>query len=252
MKLPLFILTLIPLLSLIPPGSSLSAQDHPPVLKMVFDEWPPYTSTKVPNSGFACEVASLLFERLGYHVELLDTPTTDSEKGLEEGRYDIHPASWKTPEREKFLAYSKPYASNQLVIITSIRSLRPPGTLEELAGKRVGLAKGYGYSDSIGKNTSFTPVWATDLSASLGQLKRGEVDAVIGDKFVAQFISVSQINEAPGELQFSKPLEEKQLHVVVSRKRPDAEALVQIVNEQLEIMTQDGLIAQILKKHGMR
>ena len=61
---------------------------------------------------------------------------------IKAGKFDGSAAMWKSPEREAYLLYSKPYLESRLHLAGQKGTDVSAHNLSELAGKRVALVKG--------------------------------------------------------------------------------------------------------------
>ena len=232
----------------------LPAQLKAETLRVVYDEWPPYTGSAVPEKGFSTDLLLTALKKLGYEVKLTQTTAEESEKGLINGEYDLHPANWKTARRLQFFDYSEPYLSNQLVIISSTRRFKGFQDLTELRGVRVGLSKGYGYPDIITQAAKdFKLVETLDAKDSLQKLMDSKIDAYIGDANVARYLMVAELNAGPGQCLYSpRVIEDRPLHFVCSKKYARHAELISALNAELIRMKSNGSYSELLKKHGLQ
>ena len=235
--------------ALLPPAIS-----YAEILRVVYDEWPPYTGDSVPEKGFSTHLLVTALKNLGYGVSLTQLSAEDAEKGLIKGDYDLHPANWITERRQQFFDYSDPYLSNRLVIISSTRRLKGFQDLTELKGVRVGLSKGYGHPDSIMRAArEFKAVETMDAKDSLQQLMDSKIDAYIGDSNVARYLMVAQLQAGPGQCLYSaRSIEERALHIVCSKKYARHAELIGALNSEIKKMKSNGEYDSILKTHGLQ
>jgi PAS domain S-box-containing protein len=107
--------------------------------------WPPFEQLEADGSyaGIASDYVALLAQRL----DTVMTPVygltwTDVLQGVQKGTIDIIPCIVRSPERERYLLFTKPYLRFPSVIVTRKEGPFVNG-LSDLPGREVGIVKGY-------------------------------------------------------------------------------------------------------------
>src|SRR5678810_712093 len=93
-----------------------AASPPPPALRLVSDVWPPFTDVE-GNPHEAYDLVKAALDRGGVRSESKIMTWTDALTELEQGKMDGSAAMWKSPEREKYLLFSRPYLENRLVLV---------------------------------------------------------------------------------------------------------------------------------------
>ncbi len=102
-------------------------------------------------------------------------------KKAKNGKIDVIPCLMATPERKKFLLFTKPYISSSIVIFTRKSSPFMHG-LEDLLGKRVAVLKNYYIHESLVRDHPNLDLVTFDSGAeALQALSEGNVDAYVGE-----------------------------------------------------------------------
>ncbi len=92
---------------------------------------------------------------------------------------DMLPAAAQTPERAKYMLFSKPYLIFPGVIITTKRNEKLNST-RELHQKKVGMVSGYVWHEYISKDHPEIQIVEVDnITTALRNVSIGEIDAVI-------------------------------------------------------------------------
>lgn len=170
-------------------------QNHP-IIRLASDyAWPPFESIDDNNNytGIAADYMAILEKRLG--VKFLTSPRMpwDSIIDMVKTRQlDVFSCAMETSQRQAYASFTSPYISNPMVIITQ-NDIGYIAGIEELAGKTVGLEKGYASYDLISSKHPDIDIkpYANSLSAMLA-VSRGEIDAYIGN--IANLSYVTRIN----------------------------------------------------------
>lgn len=94
--------------------------------------------------GLTPELLNLVAQRLGTRVETLRYPTwSDVLDAIRRGEADLLGTVTRTPEREEFLLFTRPYLEVPYVLFVD-RSVDPGTKLEDFRGRRLGVVRNYG------------------------------------------------------------------------------------------------------------
>ncbi len=155
---------------------------HPTLRLGVDPAWPPfdYVDDKGLHLGFSADVLRLVGQRLGLSIEHQKGLTWPQVlDGAKTRTLDLLSICAATPEREKYLRFTRPVTSVPWVVVTrhDFRSIRHLG---DLAKNRVAMAAGYAVVDLGREHYPGTPI--VEVPSPLDGLKAlavGEVDAYV-------------------------------------------------------------------------
>lgn len=159
--------------------------DKHPVIRLASDyAWPPFESIDGNGRfrGIAADYIQLIQQRLG--IEFVISPRKPWEeitRLLRNRDLDVFSSAMKTPQREAYASFTRPYISNPMVIITRDNVSYMDG-IDSLRGKTIALEKGYASSDILSSNYPELQLqpYADSLSA-MQAVSEGEVDAYVGN-----------------------------------------------------------------------
>ncbi len=149
---------------------------------------PPFgtTNAQMMPDGYDVEIARLLAKELGVQLEIVPVTNENRIPTLLTGKVDVIAATLQiTSERAKSVLFSSPYGMHQSMVIG------PPQLnarqLSDLAGKRVGVARGSAYANLLAQANipGMQLVQFADDSANLNALVAGQVDAAGTVSFLA-------------------------------------------------------------------
>ncbi|AMJ61494.1 ABC transporter substrate-binding protein [Bosea sp. PAMC 26642] len=141
---------------------------------------PPFgtTDAKMEPDGYDVDIAKMLAKDLGVALEIVSVTNENRIPTLLTGKADVIAATLQiTPERAKSVLFTSPYGMHQSMVIG------PPelkiASLAELAGKRVGVARGSAYANILAQANipGMQLIQFADDSANLNALVAGQVDA---------------------------------------------------------------------------
>lgn len=145
-------------------------------------DWPPFNFAidGVPQ-GYSIDYMNLLGERTGLKVEYITGPTWDEFLDMmREGTLDVMLNIVKTPDRQKYLLYTPPYADNPNTILS--RKEDGYASLEQLSGKIVSVPKGFFYEEVLSRE--FPDIKLHLVKGTLETIKAvsfGKADAAVGE-----------------------------------------------------------------------
>ena len=152
-------------------------------MRLGFDTaWPPFEFLNEDNeySGITSGYTELINKRLGINITpMKDLSWTQVVEQIKDGRVDIVSAVMRTPERETFLNFTKPYISFPIVIATR-KEGNFFGDLADLKGKTVGVGKGYATVDILSRDyPDITLSEYPNIGDAMEALSAGQIDAVV-------------------------------------------------------------------------
>jgi polar amino acid transport system substrate-binding protein len=162
-----------------------------PVLRVHNEtDWPPFNFNinGVPK-GFAIEYIQMLAEKLGVKLEYVTGYSWDDfVKLLSTPELDLLLNASITPERRKIMTFTRPYLDAKNAIYTNVRK-EAYYSLDELAGKKVALVRGFFIQKFLAKHRpGIEQVLVDSLPEALELLSFGKVDAVIGKQVVVDYV----------------------------------------------------------------
>jgi polar amino acid transport system substrate-binding protein len=226
-----------------------AAQTKP--LRLVSTEWPPFTN-EPGQPRFALDLVEAAFGRVGLSSQTSIVAAAKFTPSLLNGPFDGSAAAWKDPERDRVLLFSQPYLENRLILVGRTGADVSAATLADLKGKRVGIVEGYSYGEAI-DTAGPAFVRATSEEESLRQLLGGQVDYVLMDEIVVQYIVDHHSDEARTKLQFgSASLLTRPLYLAIRRAYPAAQSIVDRFNVQIRAMIADRTYHRLLHVDWIR
>jgi PAS domain S-box-containing protein len=178
------------------------------------------------HQGISADYLALVTQRLGIQVE--PVVYSDWHSVLEAAKaheVDLLVSVAQTPEREGFLAFSKPYITSNNVVVAR-RSNNAIRSLDDLAGATVVLEKGYAINDVLPvKVPTVKIINVADTEAALRAVASGRADAYVGDLIVSTFL-ISRLNLANLELRGEAGFSTSQLHFGVRKDWPELAGLL--------------------------
>ena len=240
----------IPTVFLLILSAALSAQEASLVLTS--DIWPPFTNEKGKNS-FALDLVNEALNRRGISAETRILEFRDILDGLKSDQFDGSGALWHTEERAKYLLYSDPYLHNQLVLVGRKGSKVDAKSFEELASKKIAVVQNYAYGSMVEGAENIEFVDGASDQENLTKLLSKDVDYMLVDALLIQYLLNHQKEEAIQYLEIaSEPLFKRSLHFAVRKNLPNAQGIIRGFNEEIILMIADGSYNKILNLNWIR
>ncbi len=158
--------------------------EHKNIRLGVDPAWPPFEYFDADKAylGIASDYVGILNERLGIKMKPVQGLSwSEVMVKAKAGEIDVLPCIVKTPERSKFLLFTRPYLSPPIVILT--REDAPFVTdVQDFDSGKVAVIKDYATQEFLERDYPEHDFYiATDIDEALRVLSRGKVDAFVGN-----------------------------------------------------------------------
>ncbi len=156
--------------------------EHRVILAASDPKWPPMELYDEEGnfSGIVADYMALLEERLG--IELRMAPHASWSEALKSARdkkVSVLTAAVRTPERDQYMLFTKPYLELPAVIIVNNKT-KGISSMADLRGKKVAVVKDYGTHDFLKKGFPYLKLSVVpDISTGLYEVSYGKADAFI-------------------------------------------------------------------------
>jgi len=203
--------------------------DHQPIrLGLYKGGWAPFDllDRTGRHQGVSADYLALVTQRLGIQLEPVVYPDWHSLlEAAKRHEVDLLVSVGQTPERETFLAFSKPYITSNNIVVAR-RSNTAIRSVEDLSGTTVALEKGYAINDVLpAKVPGVRIVNVADTEAALRAVASGRADAYVGDLIVSTFL-ISRLNLSNLDLRGEAGFSTSALHFAVRKDWPELTLLL--------------------------
>jgi len=204
------------------------------------------------NQGVSVDLVTQAFTASGHDLNVSIVPWDRALADTKSGHTDVMVGLWYTEERAKDYVFSKPYLTNRVVFIKRNNDVFEFSGLEGLAGKKVGVARSYSYNEAFDAASNFKKPVTSNLQSNLKKLTANRIDLTLDDEIVARHIINNELPQLKNKVTFTaNALDEKPLHVAISRQNPNAEALIAAFDKGLKALKTKGHYEQIISSHGL-
>jgi len=164
--------------------------EHPIIEVGVMDAWPPmdFVDENGVSRGIGADFVRVLNRRLDGRLKLKPGPWDELYQAVQEKRLPALMGITPRPDREQNFLFTAPYITIPHVIIA--RKDSPyAATIADLKGRRVAVEKGFFIVQLLTEQyPSILVQEYPDTSDALDAVTKGEADAYIGNRAVAQYI----------------------------------------------------------------
>lgn len=220
------------------------------ILILTSSQWPPFVDKNTAGKGVANDLVSKIFARAGYKTEVKVQNWNRALEGTSIGITDIISTAWYSPDRNKTLHFSKPYHKNIIRFVKRKGVNIPFNSFDDLKGLTVGVVSGYAYGDKFNSAPGLIRIPKNNLIQNILLLQRGQLDLVIGDEWVVRSELTEYFPSAIKQYEFlGKPVDERGLHIAVSRTLENHNEIVADFNKALDSMVKDGSYKKLLESY---
>ncbi|MCL6416536.1 transporter substrate-binding domain-containing protein [Aestuariirhabdus sp. Z084] len=221
-------------------------------LQVAASTWPPYVDENAERRGAATVIVEEALKRAGYDLNMVVDIWPRSLEGTRSGVYDVIAAAWYSDERNKELAFSKPFLKNNLkFVVVKNRGLKYD-QLEDLNGKMIGTIIDYAYGEPFDSASLAIRAPANHTIQNLRRLTLGQIDMVLADEQEALYLIRTLLPDQANNLEIlPRAISTNGLHIAVSREHPQHQEILKAFNAEIETMNADGSLKKILQDYGM-
>lgn len=217
-------------------------------LTLAVDPWPPFTEKS--GKGVATKIVRSALKRNGVALKTVDVSWDKAWEGSVAGHYDGVLAIWFDADRAQALQFSEPYMLNRLVMVVRKKDVAVIKGLPDLAGRKVGVVKGYAYHPEFDAAANFPRVESASLSASMSKLAAGEVEVVVDSEVAIEHWMQRNPKSAKQLAILPDALGERALYMALNRDVPQAEKILSDFNAGIKAMKADGSLRKLMHAGG--
>jgi polar amino acid transport system substrate-binding protein len=215
------------------------------------NDYPPFTDETLQARGMITEIVELAFREVGYQAAITFRPW---KRGYEETKKGIFVGTFpyiKTEERLKDFYFSQPInAVYTRIFVTKNSSITK---LEDLQGKRICVPLGYGITKTIDNMLIRESIKQegnpTNLESCLRMMLSGRKDFFIINE-INGWITIKNIFHTKEHFRtLDTVFEEVSHHLIISKRYPDGEKILNLFNKGLEQLKQKNILSGVIEKH---
>lgn len=221
-------------------------------LKLASDIWPPFTNEE-PHRSFAIELVEEALKRSGVASTTEIIKFSEVLDGIKQEHYDGSAALWFNEEREQSLLFSAPYLQNQLIVVGRKGSDVDVNSFADLNGKKVAIVGNYAYGSEVTESSEVNLVSGNSDQQNLERLLKGEVDYMLVDNLLMEYMITHQREEVIKHLEVGRvTLFKRSLHFAIRKDIDGAESIIDRFNKGIIKMIMDGAYNRILELNWIR
>jgi polar amino acid transport system substrate-binding protein len=220
-------------------------------LSVVTLNWEPFYGESLPRQGVVTEIVRHAFAAQGVDTSYRFIPWERALESARVGQDDVLMGVWYSEQRNSIFNFSDPFLNNRVVFIKRTGDDFEYRGLESLGDRRIGVVRGYAYSDAFNDSRKIRKFSTSSLKANLQKLVANRIDLTLGDELVVKNELNLNLPELKDKLELtSNALEEKSLYIVVSLQHPRHQQIIEQFNLGLQAIKRNDSYQSILHKHG--
>ncbi len=167
---------------------------HPKIRVANELDWPPFDFIQNGEpAGFAIDYVRLLAEIIGLELEFINGHTWSQllEKGRQK-EIDLFPGLWKSPDREEFLAFTRPYIQLIKVLVTR-KDVTSVKSLADMTHRKIALPAGYTLTEIIMDHyPGLDYVMVKNPAEGIKLVSLGRADGFVGSLGIVNYVIKQQ------------------------------------------------------------
>lgn len=223
------------------------------VIPLATGEWAPYTGEKLAGQGLVTEIVTAAFKAGGLQTGYSFFPWNRCELAVQDGSAFAAFPYAMTEERKKLYDFSSPVMNSRSVVFYYEGQGKDMdwASLKDFQKVKLGAGAGYWYIEDLKKNgLAYDTVADTDTAFKMLQAGRFQYfieNEVVGKETIKRLFP----KDTTKFKTLSKPYDENQFFLIVSRKYPGAAELLKKFNTGLAVVKADGTYKAVLAKYDL-
>ncbi len=220
------------------------------VIRVVADEWPPFSGSELPSGGISLDVIETVLTKAGYNVKTDIVPWARIMAGASEGGFDVVGSLFMDEELQKSLIYGAPFYATEIHFVRQKGSTTTFSDLASLKPYSIAVGDGFLYEPAFDAMNSLNKVTVTTTLQGLRMVGAGRADLTLDSMEVL----THSLQLAGGDLAdrveiLPGVLAKHEIHMAVSKTLPNSNEIVDDFNRVLAEMQADGSLDELLRKH---
>ncbi len=225
---------------------------QPDRLLLASDVWPPFTNVEAGQRvAIGLVVEALKRDQVVAINEIVDFGQVTT--GIETGKYQGSAALWISDERKDQLVFSEPYLQNRLVLVGRKGADVSAATFDDLTDQKVAVVGNYAYGAELDAAEGVEFVDGESDQQNLRKLLAEEVDYMLVDALLVQYLSIYHRQEIGQYLEVgTNPLMVRSLHLGLRKDVEGVEVIIENFNRRIQEMAMDGTYNRILQVNWIK
>ncbi|APX10723.1 substrate-binding periplasmic protein [Tateyamaria omphalii] len=231
-------------------ATALYADDSTPTIRVVADEWPPFSGAELPEKGLSLHVISAVFEHAGYAVDSDVLPWARIMDGVRRNEYDVVGSLFFDPDLTEFLEYSQPFYSTDIQLVQRRGEGHRFTNVGALAPHTIAVGDGFLYEDEFDGADHLNKVTVTTTLQALQMVAFGRIELTLDSVDVVNYAMNTLDPPLADQLEFVPGIMTSQeVHMAMRKDFPNRDQILSDFNASLQAMQSDGTLADILAVH---
>ena len=232
---------------------------EPCTLRVGWEPYAPFTFADENGevTGADIDLIEAIAEKLGCAVVPVELPWARIVREVEQGTLDVSTSTSRTPERDQWALFSKPYRETEIAIYVR-RGETPRFALQELADipeqqLRLGVIVDYYYGEALAEaaNDPGFVAWidgAPDYATNIRKLVSGRIDGFLVEDVAVMEAELAREGMSAAVERYPLRIPGEKLHFMFSRETVEPE-MVAKVDDVVAQMRADGRLDAIRAKY---
>ncbi|MBU2714048.1 substrate-binding periplasmic protein [Zooshikella harenae] len=215
------------------------------------DTWPPYYGPQLNKGGVLTEIIQEAYQLQDKKVFVVFTSWKRALELSKKGQYHAMFGAYPVPEREPYFQYSSVICRSRMYLFSKHTKAYTINTIEDLSKLRVGIVRGYYYSEAFEQADFLNKQEAVSDKVNIKLLIHDRIDLiVIDDRVLQHYINTTYPLFADQYRQYTPVISDDTVHLAISKAIPNTQQLYQEFEQGFAKMKTQGRVQAILQAHG--
>lgn len=219
------------------------------IMKLATDCYEPFYGPELKNNGVITELALEALKSEGIDLNIEFVPWQRAYVMAKEGKYHGLLGALYTDERSRHFLYSKKIFDISIGLFAKRRKGISYDKLDELKKYKIGIVRGYNYSEEFDQADYLNKIESSTSEKSLNLFINDRIDILAGPKKVIECYLDKNFPEEKDEIVYIGELDVRPLYILVSKKVEEGEYFINKLDVGFENIKNSGIYDKIMKKH---
>ncbi|MBY5934105.1 transporter substrate-binding domain-containing protein [Tateyamaria omphalii] len=231
-------------------ATSLHAASDKPTIRVVADEWPPFSGASLPQQGLSLHVIAAVFKHAGYQVDSDVLPWARIMDGVRRNEYDVVGSLFFDPDLTSFLQYSQPFYSTDVQLVQRIGGDHRYTNVADLQPYSIAVGDGFLYEDEFDSADYLNKTVVTTTLQALQMVAFERAELTLDSVDVVNYSMRNLDPSLSDRLEFVPGVMTSQdVHMAMRKDFPNRDQVMADFNASLRAMQSDGTLDDILALH---
>ena len=219
-------------------------------VRVVADEWPPFSGTELPGRGISVDVITQVLTRAGYDVKSDILPWARIMAEAKSDSFDVVGSLFYDADIATYMNYGEPFYQTEVKFLRRAGADHQVNGFEDLQQYSIAVGDGFLYAPAFDRAEDLNKIVVPTALQGIQMVAFDRADLTLDSVEVLQHSIADEGPDLAERVELLPfVLATHGIHMAVRKSHPQGQAIVADFNRVLNEMKADGSLARVLSKH---